>query len=72
MEYKYVVKNHDGGIASWKPGSNFSLQLPLEDTQDLLPQKVRICDAWDSSCRDIEVSLTTDSQASQISSLWPA
>lgn len=54
MEYKYVVRNNDGEVAVWKPGDNFSFQLPdVEEAQ--LPEKVRINDAWDGSYRTIEV-----------------
>ena len=49
LEYKYVVRNTDGGIAAWRPGSNFCLQLDaarLQQRQELL-ERIQIQDAWE-------------------------
>ena len=56
MEYKYAVRNGDGKIATWKPGDNFSLRIPLDEQLAVLPERVEICDAWDNSYRKMEAS----------------
>ena len=52
LEYKYVVRNTDGGIAAWKPGGNFCLQLAshLQQRQELL-ERIQVHDAWDGLSR---------------------
>ena len=47
------MRDQDGGIVAWKPGENYSLQVPLDNSPSA--ERVRICDAWDNSCRQIEV-----------------
>lgn len=50
LEYKYVVKNSDGNIHTWKPGNNYLLQLPTA----VRAEEVKVKDAWDGSVQDIE------------------
>ncbi len=55
LEYKYVIRDSNGGVAAWKPGSNYYLQLAahLRQRQDLL-EHIRIQDAWDG-LSDIQI-----------------
>jgi hypothetical protein len=55
-EYKYVVRNTDGSVVTWTPGSNFALQLPPGETPGVgMPERVEVNDAWDSSWRQVQV-----------------
>ena len=55
MEYKYVIRGPDGHV-TWKPGSNYNIALPGEDSAKWLQIAVAIRDAWDGTSRCIEVS----------------
>ncbi|CAK0784239.1 hypothetical protein CVIRNUC_007443 [Coccomyxa viridis] len=54
MEYKYVIRGPDGHI-TWKPGSNYNIALPGEDSANWLQIAVAIRDAWDGASRCIEI-----------------
>lgn len=59
LEYKYVVRNADGGVSLWKPGSNYSFNLTpvAAGTKQVLPGGVAVRDAWDGSVRDVKVEV---------------
>lgn len=59
LEYKYVIKNPDGGILCWKPGSNYQLRVPVFLEQDkAVTDGVWVKDAWDGSNQDVELQVT--------------
>ncbi len=50
LEYKYVVRDPDGGVVCWKPGSNYELRVPvLLEAERAIAEGVRVRDAWDGS-----------------------
>ena len=55
MEYKYVIRGPDGHV-TWKPGGNYNIALPGEESAEWLQIVMTICDAWDGTSRCIEVS----------------
>ncbi|GBF93228.1 20S proteasome subunit beta [Raphidocelis subcapitata] len=58
LEYKYVVRNPDGGIAAWKPGSNFRVRVGADTGRAApLPGGVAVRDAWDGSLRDVRIEV---------------
>ncbi|KIZ05022.1 hypothetical protein MNEG_2936 [Monoraphidium neglectum] len=73
MEYKYVVRNADGGVSHWKPGSNFSFSLssvaPLVlargGPRGAQLGGVAVRDAWDGARRDVSVEFAEDSGLSE-------
>lgn len=59
MEYKYVVRNSDGGVLCWKPGSNYQLKVPvLIEEQQAVAEEVLVKDAWDGSIQDVKLETT--------------
>lgn len=61
LEYKYVIRDPDGGVSLWKPGSNFKLDVALDGAAaapGAAPGGLAVCDAWDGSVRDVRVEVT--------------
>uniref|UniRef100_A0A061QPX2 Starch-binding domain-like protein n=1 Tax=Tetraselmis sp. GSL018 TaxID=582737 RepID=A0A061QPX2_9CHLO len=61
LEYKYVVRNHDGTVITWKPGENIRLEIPREQAKI---QEVVVGDAWDGETQSIELIEGADRQES--------
>jgi hypothetical protein len=45
LEYKYLIKNSDGNVDTWKPGENYSVNLQLQQKDGHIAS-VTILDAW--------------------------
>jgi hypothetical protein len=62
LQYKYLVRNSDGGVSQWKPGSNyrFSLEPVPAGSHAVLPGGAIVRDAWDGSVRDVRVEVEED------------
>lgn len=59
LEYKYVVKNTDGGVLCWKPGENCQIKVPVWLREEkAIAEGVLVRDAWDGSIQDIELEVT--------------
>jgi len=59
LEYKYVVRNRDGGVLCWKPGENCQIKVPvLLEEEKAIAEGVLVKDAWDGSIQDIELEVT--------------
>jgi len=69
------VRNPDGGVSQWKPGSNFSFSLgPAAGSaisgggggggaRQGMPGGVAVRDAWDGSVRDVRLEVTENGVA---------
>lgn len=55
LEYKYIVRNADGGVLYWKPGGNYKLDVPVCLGTDKYAGKIIVADAWDESFKKVEV-----------------
>lgn len=55
LEYKYVVRESDGQVSSWAPGSNFNVQVPVAEDKGSPPDRIDVNDVWDQAWRDIQV-----------------
>ena len=57
LEYKYVVRDGDGGVVCWKPGENCSLSLShgVESFEQAAGQ-LKVNDTWDGSVHAVEVT----------------
>lgn len=55
LEYKYVVREPDGHVSSWAPGSNFEVQVPIYQDQGKPADRIELNDAWDGAWHDIQV-----------------
>lgn len=59
LEYKYVVRNEDGGVMFWKPGENCQIKVPVWLKEEkAIAEGVLVRDAWDGSIQDIELEVT--------------
>lgn len=64
FEYKYVVRNPDGNVCLWKPGSNYQFSLaalaPVLASRGARASRVggvAVRDAWDGAVRDVRVQV---------------
>lgn len=55
LEYKYLVRNSDGGVAHWKPGGNYKIAMPVAQGENKYAGKVVVADAWDESFKKVQV-----------------
>ena len=54
-----MVRNSDGGVLCWKPGSNYQLKVPvLIEEQQAVAEEVLVKDAWDGSIQDVKLETT--------------
>lgn len=65
LPLQYVIRDPDGGVSLWKPGSNYSFTLtPVEaGKRRVLPGGAVVQDAWDGSVRDVKVEVLEDGRA---------
>lgn len=60
LEYKYVVRNHDGGVYRWRPGDNYQVSLPLDSEAGTpLACRLTVANLWDSSASELRVEMET-------------
>ena len=54
LEYKYVVREGDGGVVQWKPGENFTLRVPLGEGDSPLGLHHPSCFVFYSTSRRLQ------------------